>query len=69
MVVFSRAVGRRSLVRLAATVLGVAWLAVLAAFAYASNTVRPSVPAIAAAASAFLIAAAGILYAWREPGR
>ncbi|HET7419919.1 MAG TPA: hypothetical protein VFL27_06025 [Candidatus Dormibacteraeota bacterium] len=69
MVVFSRSLGRRSLVRLAAAALGLAWLAVVAAFAYAAGTVRPTAPAIVAAASALLIAAAGILYAWREPGR
>jgi hypothetical protein len=69
MVVFSRALGTRRVVRFAAGVLGVAWLGVLAAFAYSATGVKPTTPAIAAAASALLIAGAGILYAWREPGR
>jgi hypothetical protein len=69
MAVLSRALRRRSLVRVAASALGIAWLGVFAAFVYAAYTITPSTGAIAAAAAAFLIAGAGILYAWREPGR
>jgi hypothetical protein len=69
MVVFSRSLRRWSAARLAAVPLGIAWLIVLAAFTYAATTAKPNVATIAAAASALLIAGAGILYAWREPGR
>jgi len=69
MAVFSRALRRRSLVRIAAVLLGLAWLAVLGAFAYASTTIKPSTPAIVAAVAGLLIAGGGTLYAWREPGR
>jgi hypothetical protein len=69
MAVFSRALGRRSPVRIAAAALGLAWLAVLGAFAYASTAINPSTPAIVAAVAGLLIAGAGTLYAWRDPGR
>jgi CHASE2 domain-containing sensor protein len=69
MVVFSRALRRRNLVRIAAAALGLAWLAVLGAFGYAAATDKPNTASIVAAAAALLIAGAGILYAWREPGR
>ena len=69
MAVFSRALGRGGPVRTAAITLGVAWLVVLGAFVYAAVTVTPSTSAIVAGAAAFLIAGAGILYAWRDPGR
>jgi hypothetical protein len=69
MAVFSRALRTRRVVRVAAGALGLAWLGVLASFAYSTTGVKPTTPAIVAAASALLIAGAGILYAWREPGR
>jgi hypothetical protein len=50
-------------------VLALAWLVVLVAFVYASVSLRPTLPSIVAAAAAWAIAGAGILYAWREPGR
>jgi hypothetical protein len=56
-------------VRFAAGALALAWLGVVGAFAYSATGVTPANPAIVAAASALLIAGAGILYAWREPGR
>jgi hypothetical protein len=56
-------------VRFAAGALALAWLGVVAAFAYSTTGVTPATAAIVAAASALLIAGAGILYAWREPGR
>ena len=69
MAVFPRALRRRSPVRIAAAVLGLAWLGVLAAYVYTAVTATPSLGAVISAAAAFLIAGAGILYAWREPGR
>ena len=66
---FSRALGGRSLVRAGAAAIGLAWIAVLAAFAYSAVSVTPSTASIVAAAAALVIAGAGILYAWREPGR
>jgi hypothetical protein len=69
MVVFSRSLRRWSAARIAAVALGVAWLGVLAAFAYAATTYKPDTGTLVAAAAALLIAGAGILYAWREPGR
>ena len=69
MATFSRALGRRGPVRIAATALGLAWIAVLAAFSYSAVNAAPSTGSLVAAAAAFLIAGAAILYAWREPGR
>jgi hypothetical protein len=69
MAVLSRALRRRDPIRLAAAVLGIAWLALLAAFAFAAVTVQPSLGSVVAALSAAAIAGAGFLYAWREPGR
>jgi hypothetical protein len=66
---FSRALRRRDLIQIGAVTLGVAWLGLLGAFAYAASTQQPSAAGLAAAASALLIGGAGILYAWREPGR
>jgi len=69
MVVFSRALRRRDLIRVAAAALGLAWIAVFAALGYAAITVQPAVSELVAALAALAIAGAGILYAWREPGR
>ncbi|HKV88185.1 MAG TPA: hypothetical protein VJT78_09335 [Candidatus Dormibacteraeota bacterium] len=57
------------LTRIAAAALGIAVLAILVAFAYAMVTVQPTLASGVAAVAAALIAGAGILYAWREPGR
>ena len=69
MAVFSRALRRRDLVRIAAIILGLAWVLILAAFVYAAVTVLPSTSSLVAAAAAAAIAGAAFLYAWREPGR
>jgi hypothetical protein len=55
--------------RIAAATLGLAWIVVLAAFAYAAYSINPTPSSLVAVASALLIAAGGFLYAWREPGR
>ena len=55
--------------RVAAVALGVVWIALVGAFGYAAATVQPTTAGVAAGAGALLIAGAGILYAWREPGR
>jgi len=55
--------------QVAAAALGLAWIAVLGAFVYAAVTVKPSVGGIVSAAGTLAIAGAGILYAWRDPGR
>ncbi len=57
------------LTRIAAAALGVALLALLLAFGYATISVQPTLGSAVAAAAMVLIAGAGILYAWREPGR
>lgn len=55
--------------RVAAATLGIALLVVLVAFGYAAISVQPKLPSLLAAGAAVLIGGAGILYAWREPGR
>jgi hypothetical protein len=69
MAVFSRALRRRDPIRVAAAALGLAWIALFAAFGYAAVTVQPSVSGLVAAVAALAIAGAAILYAWREPAR
>ena len=69
MAMFSRRLRRWDLVRVAALAVGVAWLGLFGAFGYATISQQPTSTGLAAAAAALLIAAAGILYAWREPGR
>jgi len=69
MAVFSRELRKRDLVQVAAGTLGFAWLVLLAADAYSALSVTPTIGALVAALAALLIAGAGILYAWREPGR
>ena len=68
-VIFPRRLRRWSLLRIAAATLGVAWIVVVAALAYAAISIQPTLSSVVAAAAALLIAAAGFLYAWREPGR
>jgi hypothetical protein len=69
MAVFSRRLRRWDLTRIGVASVGVAWLGLLGAFGYAAISQRPTTAGLAAAAAAFLIAAAGILYAWRDPHR
>ena len=66
--VFSRALGRWDMLRVATAGLGVAWLGVLAAFLVAITTVRPELASVLAAVAVLAIGAAGFMYAWREPG-
>ena len=56
-------------VRIAAATVGIAFVAIFAAFGFAATLSQPSLSSFAAAAAALLIAGAAILYAWREPGR
>src|SRR2546423_12510412 len=69
MAVFSRPLRRRRPMQIAVAVLGLAWLAGLGAFVYAAVTVKPSVSGIVSAVATPPIAGAGLLYAWRGPGR
>jgi hypothetical protein len=64
-----RQLRRWDLVRVAAAVFGLAWLGLLGAFGYAAISQQPTIPALVAAAAALAIAAAGILYAWRDSHR
>jgi len=59
---------RWNLFRVSAATLALAWLAVLAAFVYASVGARPDTASMVAAAAIAAIGAACFLYAWREPG-
>ena len=68
MAVFSRRLRRWDLVRVGVSAVGLAWLGLFGAFGYAAISQQRNTAALAAAAGAVLIAAAGILYAWREPG-
>lgn len=67
MVPFSRLRRRWTLIRVSAIALGLAWLLVLAAYAYYAANSRPEVSGVAAAAVLLVIAIASFLYAWREP--
>src|SRR5256886_9423201 len=62
----SRRLRRWHPIRIAAAALGLAWVALFAAFAYAASSVTPDTSSIAAAAAAVAIAGAGFLYAWRD---
>jgi hypothetical protein len=64
-----RQIRRLGHVRVAGATLALAWLIILVAFAYAATTVQPDYTSIGAVVFAFGIAAAGFLYAWREPGQ
>jgi len=66
--VFSRALRRWNLFRVASAAVGLAWLAALVAFVYAASVRQPDIPSVLAAAALVAIAAAGFMYAWREPG-
>lgn len=55
------------MLRLAVIVLALAWIAVLASYIYAAAISNFALDAALAAASALAIAAAGFMYAWREP--
>lgn len=55
------------MLRVTAAGLAVAWIALLAAYVFGSTTVGFDPNAASAAAAALVIAAAGFLYAWREP--
>ncbi|HKW92560.1 MAG TPA: hypothetical protein VJX92_11715 [Methylomirabilota bacterium] len=65
---FSRLLRRWGVLRVSAITLVLAWLVVLAAYAYYASNGRPEPSGIAAGAVLALIAAASFLYAWREPG-
>jgi hypothetical protein len=69
MSILSRRLRRWELTRIGAATLGVALLVLLVAFGYAATSIQPTLSSLVAAAAAVLIAGAGILYAWREPGR
>jgi uncharacterized membrane protein YjjP (DUF1212 family) len=69
MSIFSRRLRRWELTRIGAATLGVALLALFAAFGYAAISIQPTLSSLVAAAAAVLIAGVAILYAWREPGR
>ena len=66
--VLSRALARWDLLRVAAAGIALAWVALLAAFAIAAASVLPDLTNVIAALAVLAIAAAGFLYAWREPG-
>lgn len=67
MATLSRWLRRWEAVRVAAAVLGVAWIALVAAYVFGEAETGFTPGAAVAAASALAIAAAGFLYAWREP--
>jgi len=52
----------------AAAGIALAWVALLAAFGIAAASVLPDLTNVIAALAVLAIAAAGFLYAWREPG-
>jgi hypothetical protein len=56
------------MLRVAAAGVGLALLAVLAAFVLDSTTATPRLGGVIAALAAAAIGGAGILYAWRQPG-
>lgn len=55
------------MLRVTAAGLAVAWMAVLAAYVFGSATAGFEPGGALAAAASLVIAAAGFLYAWREP--
>jgi hypothetical protein len=66
---FSRRIGRWEGTRIGAATIGAALVVLLVAFGYAAISIQPTLSSLVAAAAAALTAGAGILYAWREPGR
>ena len=69
MSVFSRSLRRWEPLRVAAAVLGLAWLVLIVAFAYSATTGLPDTGSVVAVVALAAIAGAGFMYAWREPGR
>jgi len=63
----SRALARWEPLRAASLFLGVVWLGLVRAFAFGAWSSGPSVSALVAAAATVPIAAAGFMYAWRNP--
>ncbi len=55
------------MLRIAATTIGLAWLALIGAYVFAGATAGFTAGAGVAALAALAIAASGFLYAWREP--
>jgi hypothetical protein len=66
--VFSRALARWDMLRVASITLGAAWIALFGALVYVVTLGFPTIDVVLGAISALAIAGAGILYAWREPG-
>lgn len=56
------------MLRVASIALGVAWIVMFGALVYVFTLGTPEIEVVLGAISAFAIAGAGILYAWREPG-
>jgi len=56
------------MVRVAAAGVSLAWVASLGAFAVAASSLTPDLANGLAALALLAIAAAGFLYAWRQPG-
>ncbi len=65
----SRALAGWQLLRVAVITLGLAWLAMFGAVAYAATIASMGIESLLAAAGALILALTGILYAWREPER
>jgi peptidoglycan/LPS O-acetylase OafA/YrhL len=66
---FSRALRRWDGLRVAAAAATIAFVALLAAFAFAATSVQPALETILAAVALLGIAGCCFLYAWRDPGR
>jgi Trk-type K+ transport system membrane component len=66
--VFSRALARWDMLRVASITLGVVWIVLFGALVYVFTMGNPAIDVVLGAISALAIAGAGILYAWREPG-
>ena len=56
------------MLRVASITLGLAWIVMFGALVYVFTLGTPAVDVMLGAISARVIAGAGILYAWREPG-
>lgn len=67
MATLSRWLRRWEAVRIAAAVLGVAWIALAGAYVFGAASGGFVAGSAIAAAAALAIVAAGFLYAWREP--
>jgi hypothetical protein len=64
---FSRALARWDMLRVAVAVLALSWIAVLASYIYGAALTNFTLDGALAAAAGFVLAAAGFMYAWREP--